>query len=452
MKYLLYLNYRAFYSVIRWFLLHFSKPGLFVLIGVAASAVIGIDTRQTLAYQVFTFLLSIVTISIVCSIFFRGRFSVNRILPKFGTAQSPLVYRVVIENQGRQVQKGLYLFDRQKDPRPDFESFKTIEEPYEKSRNLFDRIMKYHRWKWLIEKKQYLLPEDEYKKRPVDTLIPGISTEIKVEVVPCRRGRLNLTEMNIICPDPLGLFRAVKTIVAPNSIMILPKRYKLPPIDLPGTRKHQSGGMALTESVGESEEFVSLRDYRPGDPLHRIHWRSWAKTGKPVVKEYQKEFFVRHALVLDTFTEKKQHEVFEEAVSVAASFACTVRTRESLLDLMFIGTKAYCFTSGRGLGNTSQTLELLAAVRPCTDKPFSTLPPQVFSRVHMLSGCICVLIGWDKERQAFIEKLNGLGVSLKVILIEDENMPFPGDMIKAGPGLEIIRLVTGKIQEGFSQL
>jgi uncharacterized protein (DUF58 family) len=55
------------------------------------------------------------------------------------------------------------------------------------------------------------------------------------------------------------------------------------------------------------------------------------------VKEFEDEFFVRHALVLDTFTDEPHSEILEEAVSVAASFACTVLTQESLLDLLFVG-------------------------------------------------------------------------------------------------------------------
>ena len=62
----------------------------------------------------------------------------------------------------------------------------------------------------------------------------------------------------------------------------------------------------MASSVGESEEFVSLRDYRRGDPMRHIHWKSWAKTGKPIVKEFQDEFFVRHALILDTFAGGEQ--------------------------------------------------------------------------------------------------------------------------------------------------
>ena len=57
-----------------------------------------------------------------------------------------------------------------------------------------------------------------------------------------------------------------------------------------------------------------MRDYRPGDPLRRIHWKSWAKTGRPVVKEYQDEFFVRHGLILDTFQNTEKSEKIADIV------------------------------------------------------------------------------------------------------------------------------------------
>ena len=82
---------------------------------------------------------------------------------------------------------------------------------------------------------------------------------------------------------------------------------------------------------------MALRDYRPGDPPRHIHWRSWAKMGRPIVKEFEDEFFVRHALILDTFCEAPEADRFEESVSVAASFACSLQTQDSLLDLLFVG-------------------------------------------------------------------------------------------------------------------
>ena len=168
--------------------------------------------------------------------------------------------------------------------------------------------------------------------------------------------------------------------------------------------QYQEGGVALAANVGRSEEFVALREYRHGDPLRHIHWRSWAKAGKPIVKEFEDEFFVRHALVLDTFDDEPHSEVLEEAVSVAASFACTVLTQESLLDLLFVGNQSYCFTAGRGLAHADQMLEILASVRNCADKKFETLEHLVLNHISAVSGCICVLQRWDEARQEFGEK------------------------------------------------
>ena len=194
--------------------------------------------------------------------------------------------------------------------------------------------------------------------------------------------------MRALAPSPL-----------PQTVLVLPKRYPLPPLALPGGMKYQEGGVALASHVGQSQEFVSLRDYRHGDPLRHIHWRSWAKAGKPIVNEHEDEFFVRHALVLDTFMAAPQSDLFEEAVAVAASFACTVPTQESLLDLLFVGAQAYCFTAGRGLAHSTQLLEVLAGVRPCADQPFRTLEVLVLNHIASTSGCVCVFVEWNEERR-----------------------------------------------------
>ena len=211
--------------------------------------------------------------------------------------------------------------------------------------------------------------------------------------------------------------------------------------------------MALASSVGDSEEFVSLRDYRPGDPLRRIHWRTWAKTGRPIVKEYQEEYFVRHALILDTFQGAPAGSVFEEAVSVAASFAATVHTQETLLDLLFIGAEAYCFTSGHGLGQSDRMLEILASVRVCQDKSFDSLLPLVLERAALLSSCICVLLNWDQSRQNLIRQLIGLGLPVKVLVIlpaEAADTLAPGPLEGRGP--DLLALKVGRIQEGLAAL
>lgn len=233
---------------------------------------------------------------------------------------------------------------------------------------------------------------------------------------------------------------------------MLPKRYRLPEVDLPGSRRHQPGGVALASSVGNSDEFVSLRDYRSGDPLRRIHWKSWAKTGRLIVKNYQDEFFVRHGLVLDTFQEQAYSQTFEEAVSLAASFVSTVETQESLLDLMFVGNRAYCFSSGRGVSHTDSMMEVLACVQPCHDRPFSELSSLLTSHASRVSGCICILLAWDKERQEMVRMLRGVGVPLKVIVVTEqvEAVGGAGPMQDEPENFHV--LAADKMEEGVTGL
>lgn len=204
------------------------------------------------------------------------------------------------------------------------------------------------------------------------------------------------------------------------NLLVLPKRYALPPIPLPGTRQYQQGGVALASSIGHSEEFVGLRDYRPGDSLRNIHWKSFARVGEPVVREYQDEFFERHALVLDTFpTAHHDPQAFEECVSIASSFAFTVNTQECLLDLLFVGEKPHCFTSGRGQMTTQGLLEVLAGVQPSHLKSFQALHDAVIERHSGMTGSICILLCWDEDRQNFVQHLRKLGVPVLVLVVSN---------------------------------
>jgi uncharacterized protein (DUF58 family) len=162
------------------------------------------------------------------------------------------------------------------------------------------------------------------------------------------------------------------------------------------------------------------------------------------VREYQNEFFVRHGLVLDTFVDAPT-AAFEEAVSVAASFACTIGTQESLLDLLFVGPEAHCVTAGRGVGHVDRLLEILAAVRPCRDRRFDTLTRLVLQREGVLSGAICVLMAWDDARRELVDRLRALGVPTLVLVVTEGQIDGPH-------GVEVHRLVPGRIAEGLATL
>lgn len=440
MYYLAYKFYRGFTSLAYWIRRRFTATGFALLGGMIISGAAGLDIDQSLIHQGFVFLVCLLGASLVCAGRFRETFGVTRALPRFASAGQPFSYRVTVRNLTSRWQNGLLVTDEIADPRPNFEEFVAEQKAVER-----------HSRSFRLLPKRVRLPRTLGKagEKPLPALPPGGQADVTVELLPLRRGVLRLVGAAVGRPDPLGVFKAFSRVPAPDTVLILPKRYPLPPFALPGSIKYQQGGVTLASSVGESEEFVSLRDYRPGDPLRHIHWRTWARAGKPIVKEFQDEFFVRHGLVLDTFTDVPQGWAFEEAVSLAASFACTIQSQESLLDLLFVGTQAYCFTAGRGLAHTEQLLEILAAVRPCHQHPFETLKTLVLNHAGRVSGCIVILLAWDEPRREFVKRLKLLGVPLRVLVVTE---PGGAGKFEKIADVDVQVLEAGKIEEGLSRM
>ena len=449
MRRLLYRMFRFTSTIQYGFRTRFTPAGRLVVGALVIAAFFGQNTNLNMAFQGFTLLTALLVVAFITTLFTKPPITVARHLPRFGTAGDTFAYRMSITNISSKVQKGLTLLEVTPDPRPSYEEFITAKEPLADKRNVFDRAVGYHRWLWLLRLKQ----SAGFQEASMKELGPHTQDEVRIQVTPRRRGRLHLTGVKLARIDAFGLYRAIHRIGVYGSMLILPRRYRLPPVLLPGFRKHQPGGVALASTVGDAEEFISLREYRPGDPLRRIHWKSWAKTGKPIVKEYQEEYFIRHALILDTFHPVSGSEIFEEAVSLAASFASTLETRESLLDLMFIGTQAYCFTSGRGLAQTDRMLEILASAEVCRNRPFSDLYPLVLERAGLLSSCICILLSWDADRRDLVQRLKESGLPVLVLVIQPEGETeslSPGPM-KDDPERFVV-LEAGKIEEGLAEL
>ena len=406
-----YRVFRIVSSLNHWARRRLTPGGWIVLVGLILTAGMATDTEQSLGYQVFALLLCLASAAMAVAPFFRARFAVERYLPRFGSVGHPLRYPVSVQNLTRKTQSGLQVLDELADPRPTFDEFLQLTGS--------GRRLKRPQW--------FNAPDIRrvraIRAQPLPPLPPMGEVTAEIEIVPLKRGVLHFDAVTVARPDPFMLFRAFCTMKRAGSVTILPKRYALPRFALPGSQQYQHGGVALAASIGESEEFVSLRDYRSGDPMRRIHWRSWAKVGRPVVKEYQDEFFVRHALILDTFGEVEVAAVFEEAVSIAASFACTIETQESLLDLLFIGSQAFCFTIGRGVAHADQMLELLASVALSNGPSFSALEQLVLEHATAVSGCICIFLAWDESRRRLVRNLAALGVPAMVLIVRETGAP-----------------------------
>jgi len=440
---LLFWFYRVWSSL--WHEVHrrLTPAGRCVAGAVLVGGAVGTDMVNNVVFQEFSLLLALLLCALAGVGIFRAGFSGGRRLPRFATVGQRLRYRVRVKNLTSQTQTGLWLLEEFADPRPPFEEWLAYQLAESRRLRTF-RLGK------PMRKNPFRLV-NQPAAIPVPPLPPHGEGEVNVDLLPLRRGVLRFQGLALARTDPLGLFRALSRVNAPQTLVILPRRYPVPSLPLPGVMKYQPGGVALAANVGRSEEFVSLRDYRRGDPQRHIHWRSWAKAGKPIVREFEDELFVRHALILDTFTDDPYSEFLEEAVSVAASFACTLLTQESLLDLLFVGAQSYCFTAGRGVGTTDRMLEILASVRACRDRPFTALETLVLNHAASLSGGLAVFLKWDDERKNFVKRLRGLGVPTLVwVIVESGRAELDAGPLRDQP--ENFRVLEiGKIEEQLAQ-
>jgi uncharacterized protein (DUF58 family) len=244
--------------------------------------------------------------------------------------------------------------------------------------------------------------------------------------------------MGVARTDAFGLMRS-KAVWRPEHVtLVYPRYFTLEELPLPLGRRYQPGGIPLASRVGESLEFVGTRGYREGDPLRKIHWRSWARRGAPVVKEYQEEYFSRIALVLDTFLPRRprprERERFEGAISLLASVAEHFSRSDEVVDILAAGPDLYEVSTGRSLGYLDNVLDVLACLEPSSAAPFETIGPALFERLEGLTTVVAVMLEWDEAREAFLRRVQALGVAVRVLLVHEGETRRPWAGASSGLG------------------
>lgn len=409
----LYNSYCWFFRQERWRDRRLTRPGGTAVAGICVFGLLGINVFQSAIYQIFILILAYVLIASVFRFFFRADVAVVRRLPDFGMNGREFTYTLELVNQGRKTARGLLLFEEIADPRPSMDDLMNRREPKEDQRNAWDRRTLWYRWRWLVRQNEIV------KLKPVTLpdLPPDTRVAVRVSAVPHARGYLNFTGVSLARPDPLGLFHALDRIGLKGRLLVLPGTYDILPPRVDARRKYHPGGEKLASSVGNTDEFMAIRDYRPGDSLRHLHWKTFARTQTLAVREFEDEFFVRHALLLDTRLPSGREDIFEEAVSIAASLLLEMGSAESLVDLMFVGDRVYTLSAGRGLALSETLLEVLACARPAPARTVAYLMPHLREHLEKLSGGICVFLGWDDDRRELTEMFRRAGVSVHTLVV-----------------------------------
>lgn len=420
-----------------WFKQRFTTGGMLLVGLLVLAGVFGVNTRANLAYQLAALAMGLLAVAMLSALWFRPSISVRRRLPRYASDGDAVHYVVEVENHSRHLQRGLLLQEQAR-----LSSLATSDDG--------DARVGYSDWADALRRRIGAQP----RAFPVPDLPPGARVEVPVHWRPLRRGYVHLAGCTLLRPDPLGLFHARKHIPLRESLLVLPRRHPVDWTAWTGELRDKPGGLSQAASTSGVEEFATLREYRPGDPLRHIDWKGWARLGVPIVKEFFETCFVRQALILDTWLPADARSArFEAAVSVAASFAASgPAAMRGALDLVFVGTSVHRVAAGAGVGSLDGVLEALACVEAQPHESFAMLKECVDERAGELSACVCVLLDWDDERRRLVARLRRAGVPVLVLLMSDGDSnapPEPGPMADQPARLKVLsaqRLATDLVE------
>jgi len=277
------------------------------------------------------------------------------------------------------------------------------------------------------------------------------TVKLQVRLKPSRRGCYSLPAVRVYTTFPFNLFRNELARIPGGTVLVLPTFHPANSLALHVGNRYQPGGIALTSHIGESPEYIGNRDYMPGDSMRRIDFRSWGRLAKPVVKEYQEEYYCRIGLVLDTYIAprrrpgRKGFADLEAAVSMTATLADALSRGESIIDLFAAGPELHVFRAGRHTAHFENVLEILAGIGPCRTNPFHEVAPALVDALGRISTVVCVFLDWDEPRRQLIRACLEAGCQVKVVIIRDKPTTLP---IEQRNGLSLECLTPQRIAAG----
>ncbi len=116
---------------------------------------------------------------------------------------------------------------------------------------------------------------------------PGEKSVTSYRLRPMRRGVFRWSTVDVTGSDPLGLIRTTKQVrVEPETLTVLPAPIPFP-LRLPRSAGWGGGEADHGPSKGSGVDPRGIRDYQHGDSLRHVHWRSSARSGRLLVKEFE---------------------------------------------------------------------------------------------------------------------------------------------------------------------
>ena len=234
------------------------------------------------------------------------------------------------------------------------------------------------------------------------------------------RGRFEVGPMKVRLSDPFGLVELERTFRSTSTLVVTPPVVSLPLVPLSGAWTGSGDNRPRAFASGSAED-VTVREYRRGDDLRRVHWRSSAHAGELMVRREEQPWQSRATLFVDnrTFAHRGSGAAssLEHAVAVAASVAVHLVQRGFSVRLVTArgeDRNELWHEHGAASAETAPLLESLAVLS-------ATPAPHIDS--HWLSeaghsGLLIAILGdiEDRDTPALIRMRHSAAGALAVVL------------------------------------
>lgn len=182
------------------------------------------------------------------------------------------------------------------------------------------------------------------------------------------RGQFEIGPMSVRVTDPFGLIELGRAFHTTAPLTVTPRTVALPGIPLGGAWTGSGDNRPRAFAIGSAED-VTVREYRRGDDLRRVHWRSSARVGELMVRREEQPWQSRATVFLDNrlISHRGQGVAssLEAAVSAAASVAVHLSQRGYAVRLVTASGEepGTAWHSRTAAVNTAPLLEALAVVQ-----------------------------------------------------------------------------------------
>lgn len=240
-----------------------------------------------------------------------------------------------------------------------------------------------------------------------------------------RRGVLTVGPVRSVRGDALGLVRRLVTWTEPVDLFVHPKTVLLTDASIGMVRDLE--GVTTRELTDSDISFHALRDYAPGDDRRHIHWKSTARTGALMVRQFEQTRRSRITLAVSTdAADYGNPEEFETAVSLIGSLGLQA-IRDDLDLSVRTSRKRLPVRGGRGILD-----ELSAVEYERRTDGVRQLAEQV-SRHHPDSTLAVMVVGSGAEPPAVRRARRLISAHVKVIVLhirpgEPSGVVSDGDM------------------------